>query len=263
MGEQVEHEHPISEKRAKTIAPQRHYRINTIEKTMNDETKRELASFTSMIDRMIEDATDEPQADEKPFSAPATCQTSRIDELAPVVAFELLSGFPSRYAEELENDLWFSTFEKAKSIIEGGGNVIFCGTRGGGKTRMAYELARRAVLPRYRSKPQRVFKTARRIFLDIRSTYRRDAQESELEIMDKLATCRLLVIDEMQERAESPFESQALTSIIDDRYRQKLPTILIANLTPDAFSETLGPSICDRCNEDGGIIQFTWESFRK
>jgi DNA replication protein DnaC len=176
---------------------------------------------------------------------------------------ESLSGFPSRYVEELENDAWYDTFKKAKAVVERGGNALLCGTRGGGKTRMAYEIAQRAVLPRHRGKAKRVFKTAMRIFLEIRSTYRRDSKESELDVIDNLTTCRLLVIDEVQERAESTFEAQKLTGIIDDRYRHKLPTILIANLTPEAFLETLGPSICDRCNEDGGLLEFTWQSFRK
>ena len=127
---------------------------------------------------------------------------------------------------------------------------------------MACELAQRAVLPRGKSKPKRTYKTAMRIFLEIRATYRRDSSITELEVMDNLATCRLLVIDEVQERAESEFEAQKLTAIIDDRYRHKLPTILIANLNPQAFMATLGPSICDRCNEDGGWLEFTWPSFR-
>jgi len=233
-------------------------------KTKQENTVRDISlGFLNSLDHMIESAPDEPDHSEQ-FTPPSLPQPlSRIDELAPVVAFESLSGFPSRYQEELENDQWFAMFAKAKSVVEKGGNVLLCGTRGGGKTRMAYELARRAVLPRDHSKPKRVFKTAMRIFLEIRATYRRDSNVSELDVIDNLATCRLLVIDEVQERAESGFEAQKLTSIIDDRYRHKLPTILIANLSPQAFMETLGPSINDRCNEDGGLLEFTWPSFRK
>jgi len=222
-----------------------------------------LPDFLSTIDRMIAEAPDDPDYSEPFTKSQPPPPLSRIDELAPIVAYDSMSGFPTRYREELEHDEWFAMFSKAKSVVEGGGNVLLCGTRGGGKTRMAYELAQRAVLPRDRSKPKRVFKSAMRIFLEIRATYRRDSNISELEVMDNLATCRLLVIDEVQERAESGFEAQKLTSIIDDRYRHKLPTILIANLTPQAFIETLGPSICDRCNEDGGLLEFTWPSFRK
>ena len=231
---------------------------------MSENTVRDISlGFLNSLDHMIESAPDEPDYSE-PFTPPSQPPPlSLIDRIAPVVAFESLSGFPSRYKEELENEQWFTMFVKAKSVVEKGGNVLLCGTRGGGKTRMAYELARRAVLPRDHSKPKRVFKSAMRIFLEIRATYRRDSNVSELDVIDNLATCRLLVIDEVQERAESGFEAQKLTSIIDDRYRHKLPTILIANLTPEAFTETLGPSINDRCNEDGGLLEFTWPSFRK
>ena len=215
--------------------------------------------FLNSLDRTIAEMPDddtEPIADSQPQPS------SRIDRLAPI-AWTAMDGFPTRYDEELTHDEWFDMFLRAKSVIERGGNVLLCGTRGGGKTRLACELAQRAVLPRGNSKPKRIFKTAMRIFLEIRATYRHDSIVSELEVMDNFATCRLLVIDEVQERAESGFEAQKLTSIIDDRYRHKLPTILIANLSPQAFTETLGPSICDRCNEDGGLLEFTWPSFRK
>ena len=219
--------------------------------------------FMAKLDEMIARAPDPEPRQAFIHEAAEPLPLSRISQIAPVEVWDCLKGFPTRYDEELENDDWFTTFCKAKQVIERGGNVLLCGTRGGGKTRMATELARRAVLPRERSKPARVFKSAMRIFLEIRATYRRDARESELDIIDYLATCRLLVIDEVQERAESSFEAQKLTTIIDERYRHKLPTILIANLTPEAFLESLGPSICDRCNEDGGLLEFTWPSFRK
>lgn len=229
----------------------------------NEEVESGWSNVISKIDKLIAEAPDAPETSEQ-YTAPADPPPmSLIDQIAPITAFESMAGFPTRYAEELENDDWFTMFKKAKSVVEKGGNVLLCGTRGGGKTRMAYEVARRAVLPRDHSKPKRIFKTAMRIFLEIRATYRRDSNVSELEVMDNLATCRLLIIDEVQERAESGFEAQKLTSIIDDRYRHKLPTILIANLTPESFRDALGPSICDRCNEDGGLLEFTWPSFRK
>jgi DNA replication protein DnaC len=214
--------------------------------------------WLSSLDRRIAEMPDDTERIQV-----AECQRplSRIDRIAPIV-YTGMDGFPTRYDEELQHDEWFAMFERARNVIERGGNVLLCGTRGGGKTRMACELAQRAVLPRGKSKPKRIFKTAMRIFLEIRATYRRDSAITELEVMDNLATCRLLVIDEVQERAESEFEAQKLTAIIDDRYRHKLPTILIANLTPQAFQATLGPSICDRCNEDGGLLEFTWPSFR-
>jgi len=214
--------------------------------------------WLSSLDRRIAEMPDDTERIQG-----AECQRplSRIDRIAPII-YTGMDGFPTRYDEELTHDEWFAMFERARSVVERGGNVLLCGTRGGGKTRMACELAQRAAIPRGKSKPKRIFKTAMRIFLEIRATYRRDSAITELEVMDNLATCRLLVIDEVQERAESDFEAQKLTAIIDDRYRHKMPTILIANLTPQAFQATLGPSICDRCNEDGGLLEFTWPSFR-
>jgi DNA replication protein DnaC len=214
--------------------------------------------WLSSLDRRIAEMPDDSERIQD-----AECQRplSRIDRIAPII-YTGIDGFPTRYDEELTHDEWFAMFCRARIVLERGGNVLLCGTRGGGKTRMACELAQRAVLPRGKSKPKRIYQTAPRIFLELEAASRWANEETQLDIVNKLTTCRLLVIDEVQEQTGTAKEAQKLTAIIDDRYRHKLPTILIANLNPQAFQATLGPSICDRCNEDGGLLEFTWPSFR-
>lgn len=131
------------------------------------------------------------------------------------------------------------------------------GGRGTGKTRMAAEIIRdRLPIPSY-------YTTAMGIFLRIREAYAKASNETESGIVNQLSTCLLLVIDEIQERSNSEWEDRIITHIIDRRYGEQKPTIIIGNLRPDAMAASLGDSIVSRANESGGIIQFIGQSFRK
>jgi DNA replication protein DnaC len=53
-----------------------------------------------------------------------------------------------------------------------------------------------------------------------------------------------------------------LTHIIDGRYGNERPTILISNLTAGELTASLGDSITDRMRQGGGIIEITGASHR-
>jgi DNA replication protein DnaC len=100
------------------------------------------------------------------------------------------------------------------------------------------------------------------IFLRIRDAYAKRTSETEGSIVDELSKCRLLVIDEIQERSSSEWEDRIITHIIDRRYGATLPTIIIGNLTPEFMEKNLGESIVSRVSETGGIIEMTGKSHR-
>ena len=120
---------------------------------------------------------------------------------------------------------------------------------------MAAELAFAVGSSRYR--------TAMRFFLEVRATFRKNSESSEMEVIDELAKSDLLILDEIQERGETPFEDRLLTHVIDARYAAMKPTILIANLSKSDLAESLGKSIVDRARENGKSIEFTWPSYRQ
>jgi len=108
-----------------------------------------------------------------------------------------------------------------------------------------------------------IYRTAMDVFLEIRDTFRKSSSESELELMEMFADASLLVIDELQQRGETPFESQKLTHIIDLRYRRGRPTLLIGNYADKAaFAASVDDSIISRAQELGGVINCDWPSFR-
>ena len=168
------------------------------------------------------------------------------------------TGWPSKWRDAIETeptgDEWHAAFVQAATTIESNGILILSGKRGPGKTRMAAELALYQKNSRYR--------TAMRFFLEIRESFRKDSAVSELETIKSLTRTELLVLDELQERGDTAFEDRLLTHLIDARYAENKPTILIANLTRKELTASLGASIVSRIHENGDIIECGWASFR-
>jgi DNA replication protein DnaC len=167
------------------------------------------------------------------------------------------TGWPSKWADEINKEPkgaeWIAARREAYAVILKNGIVILHGKRGCGKTRMAADIALALGQSRYR--------TAMRFFLEIRACFK-DDKITEMEIIDDLKRAELLIIDELQERGDTPFEDRLLTHLIDARYAENKPTILIANLTRQELQESLGTSIVDRIRENGKTIEFNWLSFR-
>lgn len=168
------------------------------------------------------------------------------------------TGWPEKYYHAVTTpptgDEWLAGFEKAKRCVDSNGILVLYGKRGNGKTRMAAELALHVGSSRYR--------TAMRFFLEVRATYKKRGETTELEVMDELIKAKLLILDEIQERGETAFEDRLLTHVIDARYAALRPTVLIANLTKSELAESLGASIVDRARENGKSIEFNWQSYR-
>jgi DNA replication protein DnaC len=82
-------------------------------------------------------------------------------------------------------------------------------------------------------------------------------------VIQEYCEAALLVIDEVQVRAETKFEDDKLTAIIDARYAADMPTILISNYTWEKLASTLSPAVIDRIEENGAKLLFNWESFRR
>ena len=226
-----------------------------------------------ILSRLIASLPDDGH-DEQPEEAPAlppqiVHNTPRLMEC---------HGWPQKYARPLEAILgaeWAAAFERAKVITARGGILLLHGGRGNGKTRMAAEIARANAYPagsRVEADPLggtrkvkerwAVYRRAMDVFLEIRATYNSKTR-SEAEVIAALLQPGLLILDEIQERGEKPFEDRIITHLIDKRYSAELPTILIANLSKEELEASLSPSIIDRIFEDGKRLEFTWPSFRR
>jgi DNA replication protein DnaC len=168
---------------------------------------------------------------------------------------------PKRYVDgiPIQEGPWKKVLDHLIGGLGHGSLFIIIGNRGTGKTHMACEAIKHTTLNL--GKPA-LFTSAIEVFLSIRDCYR-GGEQGEREVMNQFAKPQLLVIDEAHERGDTAWEDRTLTHLIDRRYRDMHDTVLISNLSPEAVSESLGPSIIDRVRETGTMLMCNWQSFRQ
>lgn len=188
-------------------------------------------------------------------------QRESEDRSGRIEALKFKMNIPLRHRklEKFENDQWNARLEQITKRIGNGFLLALIGQRGTGKTQMAVELIERAVANARRAE----YCLAMDFFLKVKATYSQDAAEDEGDVIRRYAAPKLLVIDEIQERAESQWEDRLMTHLINKRYNDVKDTLLISNLTKGEFVESVGSSVASRLVETGGICTCNWESFRK
>jgi len=103
-----------------------------------------------------------------------------------------------------------------------------------------------------------------RIIRKVKSTWDRNAEMTEEDVIRVYCQKDLLIIDEVGVQFGTDAEKIILFEIINERYAQMLPTILISNLTESELSNYIGERIIDRMKEgQGAVIKFDWDSYRK
>lgn len=138
-------------------------------------------------------------------------------------------------------------------------SIIISGGVGTGKTLLASAIVNKCVL----SSKKCLFANFIDILREIKDTWKQDSLNSESCIIKKYTTSDALIIDEIGIQVGSDTEKRFIFDIIDGRYRNNLPTILISNLNIKAIEEFVGSRVIDRLREDGGHrISMDWESHR-
>lgn len=140
-----------------------------------------------------------------------------------------------------------------------GRSMLLLGLPGTGKTHLSVGIA----LQIMECGRTAVFTTASRIFRSIRDTYGKKSERTEGEAMAAYTQCDLLIIDEVGVQRGSDFERDALFDVINERYENLRPTIILSNLTLEECKKYLGERVFDRLRENGGkAFVFDWESYR-
>lgn len=140
-----------------------------------------------------------------------------------------------------------------------GGNLVLAGRVGTGKTHLAAAIVSALV---EQNRTAALIKMPE-LIREIKHSWSRDSDTSESALIDHFSTIGLLVIDEVGVQFGSDTEKLLVSEIIDNRYQELLPTVLISNLDIEGIRKCIGERCYDRLKEDGGqIVAFDWDSAR-
>ncbi|MGS8279360.1 ATP-binding protein [Pseudomonas aeruginosa] len=141
-----------------------------------------------------------------------------------------------------------------------GRSMLLLGSVGTGKTHLCCAIAQQ-VIRSYGASAR--YTMAIEIIRDIKMTFDKKSEQTERDVYSSLLAPDLLVIDEVGVQHGSDFERQVLFEVIDSRYRQLMPTIVISNLGLAGLRKCLGDRAVDRLTDAGGpAVLFTWASAR-
>lgn len=141
-----------------------------------------------------------------------------------------------------------------------GTSLIFCGGVGTGKTHLAIGIANAVLDMNRRVRFVSVMNAVR----TVKETYTKGSDDTEREALNEFIYPDLLVMDEVGVQFGSDTEKMILFEIINGRYEQLKPTVVISNLAKEALGEFIGERSIDRLRENGGrLVVFDWASYRR
>lgn len=144
--------------------------------------------------------------------------------------------------------------------FEAGRCLLLLGNVGTGKTHLATAIANHIMRT---TTATAVYRTVGGILQHIKGSYDRESEYSEAEAFAAYAKPDLLVIDEVGATKPTEFELATLFAIINGRYEEQLPTVVISNLPGAELPGAMGERCVDRLREGGGIaVGFDWKSAR-
>jgi DNA replication protein DnaC len=160
---------------------------------------------------------------------------------------------PQKYALTVARDYLenFSTHAKK------GEGLILSGMPGTGKSHLAGGILLGLL-------PERVglYTTCMNIIRSVRGTWRKDSERSESEVLAIYRSVPLLVVDEIGVQYGTDGEQTILFDVLDGRYREMQPTILLTNQDRAGFKQFIGERAYDRLTETSRWIPFDWPSYR-
>ena len=142
--------------------------------------------------------------------------------------------------------------------LNGGDCLLMIGDPGTGKSHLAAAVGQEVAKQGFHA----LHTTARKIVRRVRKTW--NAKTDEQAAIDEFLKPQLLIINEGSRLEGSASDITLLAEVIDSRYDDMLPTILIANMDEAQLAKFIGPEIIDRFYEGkSSIMVFDWKSWRR
>jgi DNA replication protein DnaC len=143
-------------------------------------------------------------------------------------------------------------------------NMILCGSVGTGKTHLCQAAIRYFAETTHPSEFSMKMATITQIIRYYRASWDKNTDYSEQDAINNLSNQSLLIIDELGVQNGTDNEINIIFEIINNRYENKLPTVIISNLEKDEVVNLLGNRIIDRLKEDGcRVLGMQWDSYRE
>lgn len=158
--------------------------------------------------------------------------------------------------------------EQFPEHYEAGRSLLLVGNVGTGKTHLASAIVQHVIREHG---AQAVITSAAQIIRVAKGAMARNTQYTERDVIEELVGFDLLVIDEVGAQGGTEYERSLLHEVIDQRYQQVLPTVLISNLPADVgggpageltLLDFIGERALDRLRQGGRAVRFTWGSAR-
>lgn len=200
------------------------------------------------------------------ISVAAMERSRRADSLA------LKSGIPARFADKTFDG--YDATTPAQRVVAGvcrayaenwpeklrsGASLVLTGGPGTGKTHLACAIGSHVIREHLGTV---AFGTVSTILRAIKETYRRESERTERDVIAELTGLDLLIVDEVGIQTGSEHEKLLMFEILNARYQDLRPTILITNLTLPETEQFLGQRVMDRYRECGAVLAFDWASRR-
>jgi len=149
--------------------------------------------------------------------------------------------------------------ENYDTVKEKGTCLVFCGMPGTGKTHLAY-----AIVKALREQMVCAIKiNAAEMTSVVKEAITGKTDESAGDVSSTFKRIDMLVIDEVGVQVESDSERRVFFDIINGRYDEMRPTILISNLKIEELTKFIGVRVIDRMKENNGVVfGFGWNSYR-
>lgn len=202
---------------------------------------------------------EEEQAEQKRLSADLL-RRQRLD--AGVSLRNVAVNFDDFFANDKEQIQNLNVVKEftANLATGGRGNLIMCGGVGTGKTMLASAAVNTLLAKGKRCKIIKLIDLIR----ELKDTWRRGSDTNEIKLIKHYSNIDLLVLDEVGLQFDSDTEKLFIFDVIDGRYQNMLPTILISNLDITGVKQAIGERVVDRLREDGGkVLAFRGTSQRK
>lgn len=150
--------------------------------------------------------------------------------------------------------------ERFAEYRERGSGLVLAGKPGTGKTHLAAAAMLELLAPTLWVQ----YVTCMGLIRMVRETWGKDGERSESDVIHLLGEkIDLLVLDEVGVQYGTESEQHILFEVLDRRYAEMRPTILITNQDKANFKTLIGERIADRLTQTHDWIAFDWPSYRR